>query len=212
VLLASFASHANESKVVNVLHFEELQALTFERAEESAVQGLSTADTATLTFNALGRNFELELEPNEHVISGIALGAMSSDIEIYSGRIAGNPDSWVRVVMHNGDPRGLIWDGTDLLAIEAPGDSAVATTVPVVFRLADTLVTAGALGCSAVIPSSNGATSYSALVGELGASVAEASDATMRLNLSAIGDFDFVTSISGDPEVAIATRLNNVDG
>jgi len=211
-LATPWTSFASESTGVNVAHFEQLQDLGFNRENAVSLQVASATNTSVLTFNALGRSYELQLEPNDRLLSGMARDAVPQGVDLYRGKIAGNEDSWVRVVMSGGEPRGLIWDGTELLAIEAPGDSHVATTAAVIFRLADMLTEPGAMSCGLMDATENGAAVYQSLLGELAVDAAEAAGATSQLNLSAIGDFQFVSSISGDPTVAIMTRLNNVDG
>ena len=201
-LAMSCASLAGDLRGLTVSHYEELQDLGFSTGSAAAV----------LTFTALGRTFELQLEPNERLLSNRAREALSNDVALYRGKIAGNRDSWVRIVMFDGKPRGLIWDGTELLAVEAPGDSAVATTAPVMYRLADTYVTPGVMSCGVVESTGNGAAVYKALLGELGNAVSQAPGAVSQIDLGAIADFEFVSGISGDPAVAIATRLNSVDG
>ena len=48
-----------------------------------------------------------------------------AEVEVYRGQLANNPQSWARIVVFNGMPRGMIWDGVEMYAIEAPGDSAL---------------------------------------------------------------------------------------
>jgi len=201
-LAISCTSLASESHGLTVAHYEELQDLGFSTGSAPAV----------LTFSALGRTFKLQLESNERLLSNTARETLSNDVALYRGKIAGNADSWVRIVMFDGKPRGLIWDGIELLAVEAPGDSAVATTVPVMYRLADTYVTPGVMSCGVAESTGNGAAVYQALLGELGNAVSQAPGAVSQIDLGAIADFEFVSGISGDPAVAIATRLNSVDG
>jgi uncharacterized repeat protein (TIGR01451 family) len=209
-LAVSWAAFAAELPAASVAHFEQLQDMSFSRDNAMSSQLSISSHDAVLTFSALGRTYELQLQPNDRLLSGTVRDVSREDLDLYRGKIAGNEDSWVRIVMHRGEPRGLIWDGAELLAIEAPGDSYVATTVPVIFRLEDALILPGAMSCDLSDSSGDGATVYQALLGELGAAAARA--ATLRLDISAIGDFRFVESIGGNPVVAIATRLNSVDG
>jgi len=208
----SWTSFASEVRGVDVAHFEVLQDLRLSRVSATSARASSSTISRLLSFSAFGQSYELQLESNDRLLAGMARDALSQDVELYRGKIAGNADSWVRVVMYNDEPRGLIWDGTDLLAIEAPGDSLVATTEPVIFRFADTYALPGTLSCGASDTSGNGATVYQGLLGELSAVALQAAGATSQIEISAIGDFQFANSISGDPAVAIATRLNNVDG
>ena len=94
-----------------------------------------------MQFEALGRRFDLTLEPNTALLSPAARGLIDGRIEVLRGRIDGNRDSWARIVLTDGVPSGIIYDGSELLAIEPPGDSAVESAAgPVVFRLADMMI------------------------------------------------------------------------
>jgi len=211
-LAMSCASLASDLRGLTVAHYEELQDLDYSIGGATGTLKMSVSGPAVLTFNALGRTFKLQLESNQRLLSNKAREALSNDIALYRGKIAGNPDSWVRIVMFDGKPRGLIWDGTELFAVEAPGDSAVAATVPVMYRLADTYVTPGLMNCGVSDSTGNGAAVYQALLGELGSSALQGPGAVSQIDLGAIGDFEFVSSVGGDPTAAIATRLNSVDG
>ena len=94
-------------------------------------------------FEAMGRRFDLDLEPNDRVLAALPDDAAFAGISVYRGRLQNNPNSWVRIVMFEGVPRGLIWDGASMFAIEAPGDSAVITSVPVIYKLADLNIVPG---------------------------------------------------------------------
>jgi uncharacterized repeat protein (TIGR01451 family) len=117
-------------------------------------------------------------------------------------------------------PRGVIWDGSEMIAIEAPGDSAVPTTVPVAYRLADTYVMPGTMTCgtdhsSSSARSGSAAGMYGKLVDELETAAMQGPGASVQLDIGAIGDFELFErfgSDEGDTEAAILTRLNTVDG
>ena len=206
-------SPADESRGVNVSHHETLQDFTFSQSSARGALSVPASGTAVLNFSALGRRFELRLESNDRLLSSSARSNLADGVRLYKGRIAGNDESWVRIVMYDDAPRGLIWNGSELLAVEAPGDSEIATTGPVIYRLADTYVS-GALTCGVAASSDNGAAAYAALVGELETAAAAAPGAVSQLNLGAIGDFEFTSSNGGAAAAAAAimTRMNNVDG
>ena len=213
-LAISQAQAASGPGGFSVSHHEGLQDFAFSHAGTLERPALSAAGPATMAFSALGRRFELQLESNERLLSENARGMLDSGVRLYKGRIAGNENSWVRIVMYDGVPGGLIWNGTELLAIEAPGDSSVVTTEPVIYRLADTYVSGGAMTCELAGPSGNAAVAYAGLIGELGNAAAGAAVPAEELALGAIGDFEFTSSNGGAAAAAaaIATRLNNVDG
>jgi uncharacterized repeat protein (TIGR01451 family) len=134
-------------------------------------------------------------------------------VDIYRGELAGRPGSWARIVVSDGMPRGLFWDGTEMYAIEAPGDSIVQSNVPVIYRLADAQIAPGSMSCGSASMATTGSAAMDGLLGELGA-ISQAPGAISELEMGAIGDFEFTNSKGGDANAvtAITTRLNNVDG
>ena len=153
-----------------VSHFESLQRLSMQSADASTGQKPRGTGPVSLKFDALGRTFDIQLEPNGGLLSPVSRAALPQGVEIYRGRLAGNPGSWARIVVFEGMPRGLFWDGEQMYAIEAPGDSIAETTSPVVFRLADTFIEPGTMSCGSESLSGNGATLYGKLPG--GSSIA----------------------------------------
>ncbi len=200
ILIVSTMVFAAASNNVTVSHFEPLQRMS--------------SDSAALSFDALGRTFDLQLEPNDRLLSRLSRDGLTDGIDIYRGTLAGHPDSWVRIVVYDGMPRGLVWDGEEMFAIEAPGDSSLQLTTPVIYRLADMLIAPGTMTCGVESLPVNGMGSYNNLVGELGSVAAQDSGAVKEITVYAIGDYEFTTDMGGsvDAEVAIMIRLNNVDG
>ena len=197
-----------------VSHFESLQRLSMQSADASTGQKPRGTGPVSLKFDALGQTFDIQLEPNSGLLSPVSRAALPQGVEIYRGRLAGNPGSWARIVVFEGMPRGLFWDGEQMYAIEAPGDSIVETTSPVVFRLADTFIEPGTMSCGSESLSGNGATLYGKLVGELDAIVAQAPGAVSEIRIGAVGDFEFTSAMGDDvaAAAAIVARINNVDG
>jgi len=119
---------ASESGVV-VTYSESLENLSLSTAAaRQAIDGAPSG--ATLVFDALGQRFEVMLEPNDRLLAGAP--GRAQDLGIYRGQLAGKPDSWARVTITDGVPTGLIWDGAEMLAIEAAVDGAS------IYRLKDT--------------------------------------------------------------------------
>ncbi len=214
VLCVSSTLLAGESNGVMVSHYEPLQRLSIQTDSVETIQMLGGAGPVTLSFDALGRAFVLELEPNAALLSGSARTALADGIEVYRGSIAGNPDSWARIVVFNGMPRGFVWDGNEMFAIESPGDSALQISAPIIYRLADTTIVPGTMTCGADTSSGNGAAVFSKLIGELGTAMAQGQGAISEINFSAIGDFEFTSAYADDvaAEAAMIDRLNRVDG
>ena len=214
VLCVSSTLLAGESNGVMVSHYEPLQRLSIQTDSVETIQMLGGAGPVTLSFDALGKAFVLDLEPNTGVLSAASRMALADGLEVYRGSAAGNPDSWARIVVFNGMPQGLVWDGNELYAIESPGDSALQISSPVIYRLADTTIMPGTMTCGADTSSGNGAAMFSKLMGEIGTAMAQGPGAISEIELSAIGDFEFTSAQGGDAAAAaaITTRLNNVDG
>jgi MYXO-CTERM domain-containing protein len=191
----------------------EMRAITARAANASVAPGLSPV---VMSFDAMGQSFDLELEPNHRLLSVARQNSMLDGVEIYRGELAGKPGSWARIVIANGAPSGMFWDGTEMYAIEAPGDSLVNSNAPVIFRLSDVQVAPGAMSCGSApmaMTAMTGTQALDGLVGELGIK-AEAEGAIDEISLGVIGDFEFTNARGGDAAAAaaITTRLNNVDG
>lgn len=205
---------AAESSGVIVSHFEPLQRLSFQIGSTEISQKLSSPGPISLSFDALGRSFDLQLEPNVGFLSAESSNALADGIGVYRGSLAGNPDSWARIVVFEGMPRGLVWDGGQLFAIEAPGDSIVQTASPIIYRLADTFIEPGTMSCGSQSLSGNGAAIFGKLVGELNTAAAQGPGAVSEIEMGAVGDFEFTSAQGGDAaaDAAITDRLNRVDG
>lgn len=211
-------SAASQSNGVVVSHHESLGAFQLSDSRTAGQQKPANGASALLSFDAFGRRFDIELESNDRLLSAAARNQIDAGTSVYRGRIAGQENSWVRIVVADGMPRGVIWDGKEMIAIEAPGDSAVSTTVPVAYRLADTYLIPGTMTCGKDHSSSarlSAATMYGKLVGELETAMSQGPGASMQLDLGAIGDFEMFQRFGSDAavtEAAILTRLNTVDG
>ena len=167
-----------------------------------------------LSFEAHGRRFDLDLVANERVLAALPDDPAYQNISAYRGQLLGNPDSWVRIVMYDGMPRGLVWDGETMFAIEAPGDSAVATSEPVIYRVADLNILPGTMTCGADALSGNAERMYASMAGGWEEAVVQAPGAVTEITMGVIGDSYFTADQGGDEAAAAAmtTRMSNVDG
>jgi len=200
------ALFAAESGSVTIAHFEPLQRVN--------LQTESTVDGVNLSFDALGKSFDLQLETNAGFLSATSRSALPDGVAIYRGGLAGNPDSWARIVVFDGTPRGIIWDGVEMYTIEPADDGKLQASAPVIYRLADVFIQPGSMSCGSESLFGNGAAVYEKLVAELGAAVAQATGAVREIEVGAVGDFEFTSDEGGDvtAALAIADRLNRVDG
>jgi hypothetical protein len=217
VLAAASMLSAAEVDGLSVSHFESLDRLSFRSAIDGRLipnREVQSKEPVYLNFDAMGRTFELQLESNSRLLSAVSRNALSEGISIFRGRLAGNDDSWARVVVHDGMPRGVIWDGKELFAIEAPGDSLVQSSGSIIYRLADALVEPGSMSCGSQEYAASGAEFMASLSGELSAVVTQAPGAVSEITMAAIGDSSFTTDMGGDAEAvtAMVTRLSIVDG
>lgn len=173
-----------------------------------------TLSPTALRFSALGRSFDLQLENNDRVLAGLNQHGRAAGVGVYRGRLANNPASWARIVVHAGTPRGLLWDGGEMFVIEAPGDSALSASTAVIYRLADAHIVPGTMDCGSGTLAGNAALAWQKLLAENKTALARGPGALSEITMSAIGDYEFTTDKGGDAGAlaAITTRLNNVDG
>ena len=201
---------------VTLSHFEPLQQLTLHTTSSGAANASQKAGGAAplvMSFDALGRRFDLELEPNSRLVSVARQNPLLDGVDIYRGELAGQPGSWARIVVSDGMPSGLFWDGNEMYAIEAPGDSIVQSNVSVIYRLADAQIAPGSMSCGSASTAMTASAAMDGLLDELG-EISQAQGALSELEMGAIGDFEFTNSKGSDAAAAtaITTRLNNVDG
>lgn len=195
-----------------------------------------------LSLAAFGKQFELSLQPNDSIQG--AVPSTRPDIQPLAGTVDGQPGSWVRITHTPAGWRGMLFDGQELYAIEPVGDVGEAlvqphshsATAPVMYRLADTLMTLGSGFCATVDTdgspadsgSSTAATATSAADPESRSSKrlsaarmfeAIATDLngtatqypTARLLTGVVADYEFSQAFA-DPQGAVIARMNIVDG
>ena len=165
MLFTSAAATARDG--LSIAHTEALRHLEIRNSGPLQRGDVRLLEPVSMQFEAFGRRFDLALEPNTGLLSPAAKALVDERIDVLRGRVEGSPGSWARIVLTDGTPSGLIYDGTELLAIEPPGDSAVDNAEPVVFRLADMVIEPGTLSCGAGSSPANGQVMYQDMVGEL---------------------------------------------
>ena len=212
LLAVSPVLFASKVQGVSVSHHEPLQRLSLQQGDAATAQKLRARDALDMRFDAMGRSFVLDLQPNTELLASSAASALVADLAVYRGSLADSPGSWARIVVADGQPRGLIWDGSEMFAVEAAGDSVLAIGEPVIYRLADVTVSPGQMTCGASSLGSSGAAVYSNIVREISVMMQRAPGATDEIRIAAIGDAAFTADQGGNAAAAIATRINNVDG
>jgi Metallo-peptidase family M12 len=169
---------------------------------------------ATLSFTAFGRDFRLRLSANER----LARLAAGSGVQLYKGAIEGVPDSWARISLVDGLPRGMIWDGHELLVLDAGAEAVnYGAAGTVLYKLSDAVLEQGASFVGdAVEKPDDPAVAYDAMIGELRtrAHALQAGVATEGVAISILGDAAFLARYSSEAQAraAVLTRLNSVDG
>ena len=160
-------------------------------------------------FNAFGKRFDVSLAPNQNVLSLAVREHLAAGVGVYRGSVDGVPGSWVRLVVADGIPRGLLWDGNEMYAIEANKETAGAAHM---FRLSDLQIPPGTMTCAQAVGPITASDVLAAVSKDIGPYVAEAAGAESSLDLAVIADFEFASDKGNDAQTALVTRINNVDG
>ncbi len=194
----------------------------------------ATRSGHSLQLNVAGKRLALQLEQNTHLTEYLPAGQTSTALR---GTVNDASGSWVRITSTSHGVQGLIWDGSELYAIESAAtaqrarSSHIAATDltatdtasdkndnqgTVIFKLSDTTIDLGNDYCgteTAAATSTTGLATYQELITDLGAR-ANDSAPTMRLEMQAIGDAAFRAQYSSDQAAldALLVRLNNIDG
>ena len=169
---------------------------------------------ATLEFTAFGRDFRLQLSSNQR----LAQFAAGSSVQLYKGTLEGVPGSWARISIHDGLPRGMIWDGRELFIVDAAPEAVnYGAAGTVMFKLSDAVLERGvSFTGDAVEKPRDPAAAYGAMIGELRArtQALQAGVATEGVEISILGDAAYLARYASETQArdAILTRLNNVDG
>jgi len=211
ILSFSTATSAGQHAGISLSHHESLQRLSIRGAGIDGSQKIGVAGPVDLSFDALGRSFELELTPNSSLLD-TARDVSGGAIVPYRGRLRGIDDSWARIVISKGIPAGLIWDGNELYAIGRPGDNLANTDTSIIYRLADAYVAAGSMTCGAGGELTSGSAVYNSLVSELNAASAQGEGAVSEIDIGIVADAEFFDLHAGDPSLAIIDRMSLVDG
>lgn len=214
-VLACYAfSSATAAPALKILYHEAI------RPQTQQVSG----HTRSMTFEAYGRRFSFQLQPNESVARAVPTGR--SDIEALRGQVEGQPGSWVRMTRTRTGWHGVVSDGVDLYAIEPAADVAgevvqplvvTSGSSPVMYRLKDALLPTGQAFCEILNADGTPYTGtevsaqmlYQSIVKDIVTPVAGPS---LELIVGVVADFEFYQATSDDPEGAIIARMDVVDG
>ncbi len=193
---------------VVISHSEPLQSIELGRVDNQGIADSEQDPHSTLSFDALGQRFELELEPNQRLLQHMDNGELPSNVSIYRGQLVGQRGSWARIVIADGVPTGMIWDGQEMLALELADGSAQ----PEIYRLRDTWVEPGTMSCGTGGEATTLAAAYATITDEISPIVARAEGAIDEIRIGLVADFEFTQSMGDSVEADMLTRINNVDG
>ena len=171
-----------------------------------------------LSFEAFGKRFDLQLEPNARLAAAIPAGR--NDLVALQGHIAGLPGSWVRLTRTRLGLSGLVADGREVYAVEPAGEVAAladpSLTPPlagtVVYRLADALLDPREASCGTVADGQP-ATAL-ALYQSLGTELAPLASTVVdrQLDVAAVADYELFQAWGAATIDFMLARLNVVDG
>lgn len=211
-----FFAAAQAENGVHITYSEPLQHIDFIRHSahlSTDAQKSSESSLRSIQFDAFGKRFDIDVRPNHALLSAVKRLSLARQVEIYRGEISGHSKSWVRLVVSDGVPRGMLWDGREMYAIDVlDGDSNNA----IIFRLDDMQIAPGMLSCSAVGAPTNAGSLFRAIVNERSSNATSTAvqgpGATSQIDLAILGDFEFTSANGADAEVELVTRMNIVDG
>ncbi|HSD73925.1 MAG TPA: M12 family metallo-peptidase, partial [Steroidobacteraceae bacterium] len=220
ICATALPAHAGDFRVL----YAEPIALRAEDARNAVAASEAGAPQA-ISFQAYGRQFDLELQSNARLLSKLEpeRQAALSRYELLRGRLSGLPGSWVRLTRIGSELHGAIWDGNDLYFIEparitarfAVSPLAASGSASVVYRLSDTQSDLGPQFCDvrSTGKESTALTAYKALIAELGANAALATVPGSQIEVAVLGDFEFFTKYQlENPQGVLLSTMNIVDG
>ncbi|MGB5626850.1 MAG: hypothetical protein WBM61_14015, partial [Woeseiaceae bacterium] len=146
----ALASPAKAEDAVTISYQEPLLQLQLGYGSSSDNQKPGTALARSLRFDAFGQRFDINLEVNRSLLNAEQRALLGDRYQVYRGDIAGIPNSWVRLVIADEMPRGMLWDGTEFWAIEVARDPSTNADSAFMYRLGDLQIAPGALSCSEI--------------------------------------------------------------
>ncbi len=199
-----------------VLHYEPVPAPRLQEPARLAGQ--------SIRFQALGRDFHLRLQDNNRLLDGLSENRrreILQDTEILRGQLDQVPGSWVRLTRSAGEIRGLIWDGQEMFALGPGYEVALSSTTPtviqtygpVIFRWADTenLFT-DIVRAHPRLEEMNTERQLGLLSEEFREKIMLHGGDHFRLDIAAVGDFEYTSVLGSFAESGLVDRINSVDG
>ena len=199
-----------------VLHYEPVPAQRLQEPARLAGQ--------SIRFQALGRDFHLRLQDNNRLLDGLSENRRQEILrgtEILRGQLDQVPGSWVRLTRSAGEIRGLIWDGQEMFAVGPGYEVALSSTTPtviqtygpVIFRWADTEnLYRDIVRTHPRLEELNTERQLGLLSEELREKIMLHGGDHFRLDIAAVGDFEYTSVLGSFAESGLIDRINSVDG
>ena len=195
-------------------------------AEPSATaNGDVIAAGPTISFTAFGTSFVMTLTRNDALTRNLpaAVQARLGAAEFYTGTLAGNDASWVRLTRTGAALSGALWDGAELYAIEqfervaahVVAGAAVAPADPIIYRWADTLSALTDSLTTPAVPGGAAAPQKPATAPEIFDELAAAQSKltpAQQLDIGLLADSEFVQRYGSNAETNMLSVANIVDG
>lgn len=205
-------SPAKAEAAVSISYQEPLEQLQFHYASAPGDQKPGLVPARSLRFNAFGRRFDINLEDNRSLLAAEQRTLLGDRYQIYRGDIDGLADSWARLVVADGVPRGILWDGAELWAIEVGGGSSTGEGDAFIYRLSDLQIAPGTMSCSGMRAVETGAELAKVVMSEVTANAAQGPGAFSEIDIAVIADFEFTSDKGSATNAELLARMNNVDG
>lgn len=160
-------------------------------------------------FSAFGRRYELGLQSNDRIKSGLdaELLARVSDVRLYRGGIEDDPGSWARLAERDGRVTGVFWDGIHLYVVEISADRSR------IYRAEEALAgigmsLAGDHGQAVTADTNLGTTGTSSFIAGSGLPI----DPGRTIRVGVVADSPVVAERAADTEADLLEIMNVVDG
>ena len=193
---------------VRIDHYEPLADLVLS-SDASGMQKPGVQSVTGIRFNAFSRQFDIELQPNYALLGAAERHNMAGAVQMFRGALANAPDSWARIVLVDGVPQGLLFDGSEMYAIEPIGADG---TNAMIFRLADVFIDPSSMSCAEARGTTTAAGLYKVLAAEGSGSGSQGPGATSEMDIGIVADFEFTSDKGSATQAEIITRMNNIDG
>lgn len=212
----------------NVLYFEPLTDVAAKAAASD--QQTNGREQLQVSFNAFGKQFDLQLEPNDLFAphsQNIWINDGTKTVEVatplfYKGAIKGEPGSWVRISIQNGVMDGMIRTKDETYFVE-PGARFLPGPSPhkmVMYRQSDTVADWGPGSCALDHPAVASAMARHATAAEplseydaLRAELQALAGVTLeQIDLGIVADYEYFSKHGASSATDMQNIINQVDG